>query len=242
MPWMMGDEVIRDAIVRLPEGVTLAEAHPEAFGSQDLAPAVEAPLPVQSVLVTQPAVSPSAPLASTPALSLDTSSGFRGPSPVLLPPARTASRSPVVASPARATSSPVVPPVVSRSPSTGSGAGPVPPSTPGSASSPSVPLPSTGSSRTVRPRRAVPTTSAASDALAAPESAKFARVGFFFSSAVRFLDVYFQCERCRQQKKKCSLITGAPGPCTLCTKAGAECVPARTTAGASLFCPCLFSV
>ena len=100
---MMGDEVIRDAIIRLPEGVTLAEAHPEAFGSQDLAPAVEAPLPVQSVLVTQPAVSPSAPLVSTLALSLDTSSGFRGPSPVLLPPACTASRSPVVASPAWAT-------------------------------------------------------------------------------------------------------------------------------------------
>ena len=36
-------------------------------------------------------------------------------------------------------------------------------------------------------------------------------------------------------KKGCSLITGASGPCTLCVKAGAECVPIGTAMGAPLF-------
>ena len=35
-------------------------------------------------------------------------------------------------------------------------------------------------------------------------------------------------------KKGCSLVAGASGPCTLCVKAGAECVPIGTATGASL--------
>ena len=36
-------------------------------------------------------------------------------------------------------------------------------------------------------------------------------------------------------KKGCSLIAGASGPCMLCVKAGAECIPIGTAIGASLF-------
>ncbi|KAH9981766.1 hypothetical protein BJV77DRAFT_1073263 [Russula vinacea] len=53
-----------------------------------------------------------------------------------------------------------------------------------------------------------PTALAAPTASAAPDTAKSAR-----------------CKRCQQMKKGCSLVMGASGPCTLCVKAGAECVP-----------------
>ena len=36
-------------------------------------------------------------------------------------------------------------------------------------------------------------------------------------------------------KKGCSLVAGTSGPCTLCVKAGAECVPIGTAMGAPLF-------
>ena len=175
---------MRNVVARLPAGVTLIEAYPDEFPPPVPAPVVAAPLPVPPVVVAQPVASPSAPAAPTPTCSLDASSSFCGPTPVLVPPARTSPRSPATLSPAP-TPSPVVPPVSSRSPSVGFGAGSAPPSTPGSAPSPSVPLPPSGSSRTVRARRVAPTALAAPAASAAPDTAKSAQVSpflFFYPS------------------------------------------------------------
>ena len=184
MPWVVGGQAMRDIVAQLPDGITLTEAYPDEFPPFVPAPVEVAPLPVPPVVVTQPVATPSARLASTPALSMDTSSSSRGPAPVLVPPAHASSHSPAAISPAQ-TPSPVVLPTSSRSPSTGSGAGLAPPSTPGSAPSPSVPLPPTGGSRSVCSRRAAPVVPTAS---AAPDAAKSARVSGlgFFGFSLRF--------------------------------------------------------
>ncbi|KAH9971789.1 hypothetical protein BJV77DRAFT_1074934, partial [Russula vinacea] len=172
---------------RVTGGVTLIEAYPDEFPPPVPAPVVAAPLPVPPVVIAQPVALPSAPVAPTLTRSLGASSSFRGPTPVLVPPARISPRSPAASSPAQ-TPSPVVPPVSSCSPSVGS--------------------------RTVRACRVAPAASAA------PDTAKSAR-----------------CERCRQMKKGCSLVAGASGPCTLCVKAGAECVPIGTAMAARAALP-----
>ena len=169
---------MRDIVAQLPDGITLTEAYPDEFPPFVPAPVEVAPLPVPPVVVTQPVATPSACLASTLVLSVDTSSNSRGPAPVLVPPTRASSHSPATLSLAQ-TPSPVVLPASSCSPSTGSGAGLAPPSTPGSVPSPSVPLPPTGGSCSVRSCRtapAVPTASAAPDVA---KSARVSRLGFF---------------------------------------------------------------
>ena len=185
MPWVVGGQVMRDIVVQLPDGITLAEVYPDKFPPFILAPVDVAPPPVPPVIVTQPVATPSARLASTPALSMDTSSSSRGPTLVLVPPTRTSSRSPAALSPAQ-TPSPVVLPASLCSPSTGSGAGPAPPSTPGSAPSLSVPLPPMGGSRSVCSHRTAPAAPAVPTPSAAPDAAKSARVSFFCSSPFPF--------------------------------------------------------
>ena len=150
---MLDDELCA-IVASLPAGVTLAEAYPEEFKSPaPVAAAASSSIP--PVFVAPP--SSPAPVVSSPAqpLLLDASSCPRGLSPVLVPPARAASRSPASVSPVSTTPSPVVPPAPSRSPSTGSGAGAALPSP---APLPSAPLPSAGGAR---PRRAGPSALAA---------------------------------------------------------------------------------
>ena len=149
MPWLMLDDELCAIVASLPAGVTLAEAYPEEFKSPaPVAAAASSSIP--PVFVAPP--SSPAPVVSSPAqpLLLDASSRPRGLSPVLVPPARAASRSPASVSPVSTTPSPVVPPAPSRSPSTGSGAGAALPSP--------APLPSAGGAR---PRRAGPSALAA---------------------------------------------------------------------------------
>ena len=215
MPWVVGGQAMRDIVAQLPAGITLAEAYPDEFPPFVPAPVEVAPLPVPPVVVTQPVVTPSARLASTPALSVDTSSSSRGPAPVLVPPARTSSRSPAALSPAQ-TPSPAVLPASSRSPSTGSGAGPAPPSTPGSAPSPSVPLPPTGGSRSVRSRRAAPAAPAVPTPSAAPDAAKSARVSFFCSSPFPFGLTLFPSASVAGSKRRSAASSRVPLVPALC--------------------------
>ena len=212
---MVGGQVMRDIVAQLPDGITLAEAYPDEFPPFVPAPVEVAPLPVPPVVVTQPVVTPSARLASTPALSVDTSSSSRGPAPVLVPPARTSSRSPAALLPAQ-TPSPAVLPASSRSPSTGSGAGPAPPSTPGSAPSPSVPLPPTGGSRSVRSHRTVPAAPAVPTPSAAPDAAKSARVSFFCSSPFPFGLTLFLSASVAGSKRRSAASSRVPLVPALC--------------------------
>ena len=169
---------MRDIVAQLPDGITLAEAYPNEFPPFVPAPVEVAPLPVPPVVVTQPVTTPSARLASTLVLSVDTSSSSRSPAPVLVPPTRASSHSSATLSLAQ-TPSPVVLPASSCSPSTGSGAGLAPPSTLGSVPSPSVPLPPMGGSCSVRSCRAAPAVPTASAAPDVAKSARVSRLGFF---------------------------------------------------------------
>ena len=174
----MGGSVMCNVIARLPVGVTLLEAYPNEFPPPVLAPVVATPLLVPPVAVVQPVASPSTLLVLTPTHSLDTSSSFRGPTLVLILPARTSPHSPAALLPAQMPS-PVVPPVSSRLPSVGFGAGPAPPSTPSSAPSPSVPLPPLGSFCTIWTRCVAPAALAAPAASTAPDATKSAWVSPF---------------------------------------------------------------
>ena len=158
MPWLMIDSELCEMVGSLPVGTTLAEAIPEAFGASVPSADVAASPSVPPVIIAPPSVLP-ATSARVPTLSVDVSSRPRGQARVLVPPSRTSSRSPATASPAQATPSPVLPPVPSRPPSAGSGAGAALSSTPGSAPSPSVAVPPAGPSRTIRARPAAPATS-----------------------------------------------------------------------------------
>ena len=158
-PWLMLDAELCKFVGALPEGATLAEAFPREFGAFAPPAVVAAPSPVPPVVIAPPSAPSSAVSARVPTLSLDTSSHPRGLGRVLVPPSRTASRSPATASPAQTTPSPVVPPgvfpVSSHPPSAGSGAGAALPPTSGPAPSPSSVLPPAGPSRPVRARPVV---------------------------------------------------------------------------------------
>jgi hypothetical protein len=181
VPWLMIDTELCEMVGSLPEGTTLAEAIPEAFGasapSADVAaspsapPVVIAPPPVLLAISTR-----------VPTLSVDISSRPRGQARVLVPPSHTSSRSPATASPVQMTPSPVVPPVSLRPPSAGSGADAVLPPTPGSAPSPSVAVPPVGTSRAVGACPLVP---------AAPDVGRPVRVCSSFSSCLCFVHVRF---------------------------------------------------
>jgi hypothetical protein len=158
-PWVMLDMELCGLVGSLPEGTTLAEAIPEAFGASALTTVAAAPSSVPPVVIAPPSASPSAASAWAPTLSLDISSRLHGQARVLVPPSRTASRSPATASPAQTTPSPVVPPVSSQPPSAGSGADAALPPTPGSGPSPPVAVPPAGPSRAVRARPPVPVAS-----------------------------------------------------------------------------------
>ena len=215
MPWVVGGQAMRDIVAQLPGGITLAEAYPDEFPPFVPAPIDVAPPPVPPVVVTQPVATPSARLASTPALSVDTLSSSRGPAPVLVLPTRTSSRSPAALSPAQ-TPSPAVLPASSRSPSTGSGAGPAPPSTPGSAPSPSIPLPPTGGSHSVHSRRAVPAAPAVPTPSAAPDAAKSARVSFFCSPPFPFGLTLFLSASVAGSKRRSAASSRVPLVPALC--------------------------
>jgi hypothetical protein len=149
--WLMLDDELCAIVASLSAGVTLAEAYPEEFRSP--APvAAAAPSSVPPVFVAPP--SSPAPAVSAPSqpLLLGTPSLSRGLSPVLVPPARSASRSPASVSPVLTTPSPVVPSAPSRSPSAGSGVGAALPSPVSAlpALLSSAPLPSVGGARPLR--------------------------------------------------------------------------------------------
>ena len=175
---------MHNVIAWLPAGVTLLEVYPNEFPLPVLASVVAAPLLVPPVAVVQPVASPSTLLVPTLTHSLDTSSSFCSPTPVLVPPACTSLCSPAALLPAQ-TPSPVIPPISLCSPSVGFAVGPAPPSTLGSAPSPSVPLPPSGSSCTIWTHHVTPAALAASAALAAPaasaapDATKSARVSPF---------------------------------------------------------------
>ena len=151
-PWVMLDTELCGLVGSLPEGTTLAEAIPEAFGASAPPADVAAPSSVPPVVIAPPSAPPSAASVRVPTLSLDISSRLRGQPLVLVPPSRASSRSPATASPAQTTPSPVVPPVSSQPPSAGSGADAALPSTPGSGPSPSIAVPPAGPSHVVRER------------------------------------------------------------------------------------------
>ena len=178
MPWVIRGLVMHNVIARLPAGVTLLEVYPNEFPPPVPAPVVATPLLVPPVAVMQPVASPSALLEPTLMHSLDTSSSFRSPTLVLVPPARTSLCSPAALLPAQ-TPSPVVPPISLCSPLVGFGVGPAPPSTPGSMPSPSVPLPLLGSSCTIWTRCVAPAALAAPAASTAPDATKSAWVSPF---------------------------------------------------------------
>jgi hypothetical protein len=155
--WVMLDTELCGLVGSLPERTTLAEAVPEAFGASALTTVAAAPSSVPPVVIAPPSASPSFASARAPTLSLDISSRLHSQACILVPPSRTASRSPATASPAQTTPLPVVPPVSSQPPSAGSGVDAAP--TPGSGPSPPVAVLPAGPSRAVRARPPVPVAS-----------------------------------------------------------------------------------
>jgi hypothetical protein len=155
-PWVMLDAELCELVGSLPEGTTLAEAIPAAFGAPDPASVAAPSSAIPPVVVAPPSALPSATSSRAPALFLDTSSRARGLTRVLVPPSRTASRSPATASPAQTTPSPVVPHVSSHPPSAGSGADAALASTLAPAPSLSAAVPPAGPSHVVQARPTAP--------------------------------------------------------------------------------------